>query len=186
MAAGARGLDKIPVADLVSREPVTTSARATVAEAAARMREADVGGLIVVSGDEPVGIVTERDIVRKVVAAGRSSETTHVHDVMSRELVCIDATADVSDAARTMAQFRVRRLPVVGPDGLVGVLTDRDLLAVSPALFDLAREGAARVREARAAGLAAEGRCEGCGDMTDSLAELEGSVLCDDCVDDRR
>lgn len=180
-------MEKLPVSEITNWSPATTSPDATIAEAAAVMRARDVGGLVVVVGGAPVGIVTERDVVRKVVADRRAPESTQVRDVMSTRLVTTRPNADVADVARTMAKRRIRRLPVIGGDGRIGVVTDRDLLALSPALFDMARDTTGRhhAKDVVRGDEEFEGRCEGCEVLSDALHLQAGELLCEDCLDAR-
>lgn len=170
----------------MNREPVIARADVTVTEIARLMHASDVGGVIVMEGREPIGILTERDIVRKVVASGRDADETRVGDVMTRDLIVTSPGVDVADVAALMAANGVRRLPVVAEAGLVGVVTDRDLLAVSPALFDLAREQVAIARGHRRpveGDTLGPGTCEACGTGVDVLVVVDGSALCDECMD---
>ena len=121
------------VRDLLARkgtDVVSIAPTASVLEAAQLMNERSVGGVLVV--DEAgalLGIFTERDILRRVVAANLSPETTKVADVFTRDVVtCIPETS-VDECGAIMSNRRVRHLPVVDARGLHGVVTIGDLLA---------------------------------------------------------
>lgn len=174
------------MSEIVNWSPATTEPDATAGDAATLMRQHDVGGLVVVSDGSPVGIVTERDLVRKVVAEGRAPAAVRVRDVMSTPLIVTRPTTDVSDVARAMASHRIRRMPVIAEDGRVGMVTDRDILALSPALFDLSRDSTATLRHKTTVTIEEEfeGHCEGCGTLSDALRLTGGEVLCEDCRDD--
>ena|SRR5690348_16412353 len=105
----------------------------TVHEAAERMREHHVGNLVVtrIDGDDqhPIGIVTDRDIVVEVVAAGINPASLTVADIMGNSLLVAYEDEDVSEALETMQQRHIRRLPVVNTDAvLVGILALDDVL----------------------------------------------------------
>ena len=113
------------VKDLMSKNVVTIDVNKTVAEAAALMSEKDIGDLIVMDGDTPVGIVTERDFVRRVLAEGKSRQSK-VSEVMTSPLKVIDPEAPIKEAARRMVNKRIRRLPVIKDNKLVGIITAAD------------------------------------------------------------
>ena len=98
----------------------------TVVEAAKRMKEVERGCLIVVDGTRPIGIVTERDLVQKVLAAGHSPGGMKVSEIMSKELITVGPEALVSDAARIMVQNKIRRLVVTEGEHVVGILSTTD------------------------------------------------------------
>lgn len=115
------------VREAMSENPHSVSATETVAEAARVLKNEDVGSVPVVEGPRLVGILTDRDIVTRVVAEGRDPGSTSVGDVASGELVTAEPTADLSDALRLMAQHQVRRLPIVEQGRLVGILAQADV-----------------------------------------------------------
>jgi CBS domain-containing protein len=99
-----------------------------VAYAAKMMRDEDVGIAPIVEGDRLVGVLTDRDIVVRVVAEGRDPEQVKVTEIASRDLVTLDPQQDLDEALRLMARHQVRRLPVVEEDGrLVGILAQADV-----------------------------------------------------------
>ncbi|HKT21293.1 MAG TPA: CBS domain-containing protein [Nitrososphaerales archaeon] len=99
---------------------------ATIGEAARRMKEVNKGCLIVVDQRRPMGIITERDLVQKVLAAGRFPERVPVSEVMSTPVITVDPEAPVSDAALLMVKNKIRRLVVTEGGKVVGVLTVTD------------------------------------------------------------
>ena len=126
------------------REVVTAQPEMSVANAARVMREAHVGNVVVVSttatGRRPVGIVTDRDIVIEVVAAGLDPAFVKLADLLLERVITAEAGDGYLDTVKTMAKHGVRRLPVVDERGdLVGIVTLDDLLAqLAAPLADLA------------------------------------------------
>ncbi|WP_129337830.1 CBS domain-containing protein [Cellulomonas endophytica] len=114
------------VADVVTPDPVTVPVTATVREAAAAMRDGDIGDVLVVEGSRLVGIVTDRDLVVRVLAVGGSPEDP-VGQVASGDLVTLAPGDTVERAAEVMAEHAVRRLPVVDEGGIVGIVSLGDL-----------------------------------------------------------
>ena len=115
------------VSECLHEAPVTVPPECTLEEAARLMGTHGVGSLVVVSGDEVVGIVTDRDIAVRGVGAGRAL-TTRIKTVMSEHLVTIQGSADIFDAYRLLKDAGVRRLPVLEDGDLGGIITVDDLL----------------------------------------------------------
>jgi len=113
------------VKDLMTKDALTIDASKTIIEAAALMSQNDVGDLVVMENNTPVGIVTERDFVRRVLAVGKSA-STKVSEVMSKPLRVIDPEAPIKEAARRMVHKGIRRLVVIKDNKLVGIITATD------------------------------------------------------------
>jgi len=110
------------------RDPVMVEPGVSVGEVARLMRDRGIGSVILVSGGKPVGIVTERDLVHRVMAEGLDPDGVSAFEVCSRPVVAISVYGDVDDAVDTMSDYRIRRLVVLdGEDRVVGVLTTDDL-----------------------------------------------------------
>lgn len=120
------------VRDLLARKGadiVAVAPTATVLEAARLMNARGTGSVLVLEGMQPVGIFTERDVLRRVVAEQRDPSTTPVRDVMTTALITCKPETPVTECAAAMTQRRIRHLPVVGADGLCGLVTSGDVLA---------------------------------------------------------
>lgn len=116
------------IRELMTEGPRTATPDDDVATAARWMRDEDAGALPVVEGERLIGMLTDRDVVVRVVAEGRDPASTRVGEVASRRLVTIDPQQDADEALRLMAQHQVRRLPVVEEDGkLVGMVAQADM-----------------------------------------------------------
>jgi len=116
------------VKNVMSRPVVTVQSSADVARAARLMKESRISSLIVVdSKDRPLGIVTETDIIYKVVA-GNKPLKTRVEQVMTADLKTITEEETVEQAAKLMAAHRIRRLPVMLDRNLVGIITLKDVV----------------------------------------------------------
>jgi CBS domain-containing protein len=102
---------------------------ATVFEAIQLMAEKNVGALPVVQNDQLVGIISERDYTRKVILQGKSSKETPVKDIMTQRLVTADPDDRVSECMQRMTENRVRHLPVLEGNKMIGILSIGDLLA---------------------------------------------------------
>jgi len=115
------------VTEVMTEAPVDTIERGLTIDLAARvMKERARGALVVVDGGKPVGIITERDLVRRIIAEKRSTGTK-VGDIMSEPLISVGPEATVSSAATVMYKNGIRRLPVIENDRLLGMVTATDL-----------------------------------------------------------
>jgi len=115
------------VRDVMTPGVRTVSPSQSLAEAAAVMKGEDVGSVPVVEDDRLAGIVTDRDIVIRVVAERRDPQTVKVDEVASRQLVTVEPEQDLDEALALMARHQVRRLPVVEAGRLVGMLAQADV-----------------------------------------------------------
>ena len=113
------------VRNFMTTNVITIDVQATVLEAAKLMHQQDVGDLVVMEGKVTKGIVTERDLVRRVMAQKKTFETK-VSEIMSHPLITIDEESSLRDAARKMIKYRIRRLPVTRKDILVGIIATSD------------------------------------------------------------
>jgi CBS domain-containing protein len=103
--------------------------RASALEAAVAMNQQKVGSLMVLDGDRVVGIITERDLLQRVLAEQRDAAKTSVEDVMTTEILCCQLHTTIDEARSVMKDRRVRHLPVVDDEGLHGVISIGDLNA---------------------------------------------------------
>ena len=112
------------VSDVVTIEP-----SAGVVDAAKRMIQQEKGPLPVVQGDQAVGMVTDRDLIARVVAEGRDPNSVTVDQVATKELVTITPDSDIDQARQMMQEHQLDRLLVVEDDRLVGIISEADLRA---------------------------------------------------------
>jgi len=102
----------------------------TVQDIAVLMNKYQIGCVIIVDGEQPVGIVTERDIMKRVVSKGMAPKNLKAADVMSKPLITASPGTSAGDAAKAMLKWNIKKLPVVEKERLVGVVTLTDLLRV--------------------------------------------------------
>jgi len=121
----------VTVRELLSAKPTglwTVAADATVYQALEILAARDVGALPVVDGERLCGIFSERDYARKVVLKGRASRDMPVSELMVRQVVCVSPTDSMQDCMALMTAKRVRHLPVLEGDRLVGIVTIGDVV----------------------------------------------------------
>ncbi len=115
------------IRELMTKDVVTSPPGTSVAEASRLMRDEDIGDIVVVDEDTVIGLVTDRDIVIRAIAEGRSPTGTTVGDIASREIATVGPNDDVAEVVRTMRSQAVRRIPVVEDGRPVGVVSIGDL-----------------------------------------------------------
>jgi CBS domain-containing protein len=115
------------IRDVMTPNPQTCPATATVAEAAQFMRDSDVGDVLVEKDGALCGIVTDRDIVIRAIAAGKDPTKAKLGDVCTQELTTLSPTDTIADAVRLMSEKALRRLPVLENESLVGIVSLGDL-----------------------------------------------------------
>ena len=126
--SGGGGGSGSKVGDIMTKDPQTVEPGDSIEDAAAKMKEADAGAMLVVDGDELKGIVTDRDISN---AVGEGNSDAKVEDVASTEPATIEPDASLGDAVQLMREHDVRRLPVVEDGKLVGIVSLGDLASAA-------------------------------------------------------
>src|SRR5215469_14449918 len=109
------------VREVMTADPVIIDATASIMKAAEVMRESDIGDVVVRKDGKLCGIVTDRDIVVRVLAAGKDPKTTKIESVCSNGMLTISPDEDTSDAVQLMRQRAIRRLPVVDDGKVLGM-----------------------------------------------------------------
>jgi CBS domain-containing protein len=127
----------LKVDDVMVEEVITVEADETVKKAIDLMNENEIGCLIVVKQGKAVGILTERDMLARVLARSRNPERTKVSEVMSAPLVMADPKMELEEAARLMFKMKVKKLPVVSNGELVGLITLTDLARFQPQIIKI-------------------------------------------------
>jgi CBS domain-containing protein len=117
----------VEVSEVMSKEVVTVGPHYNVADVASLMDAKRIGSVIVLEEDRVLGILTERDIL-KVIGAGEDPKNVAAHEALSDDLYTIAPDASVDEAARKMVQAKVRHLPVIVDDNLIGIVSIRDLV----------------------------------------------------------
>jgi CBS domain-containing protein len=124
----AKGVRKLPqVRDLMVCSVVTIEPATSIMDAARLMIQEEKGPLPVVEGESPVAMVTDRDIIARVVAEGRDPNSVRVEDIATHELVTIEPDRDVNEARQLMDQHELDRILVVEGERLVGIISEADI-----------------------------------------------------------
>jgi CBS domain-containing protein len=134
----------LKVEDVMVREVITIDENATVKEAAEVMNKFEIGCLIAVKKGKAMGIITERDLLKRVVADAKNANKTKVKDVMSSPLVVVEPNVDLEEAVKLMFQMKIKKLPVVEEKRLVGLVTLTDMARFQPQMIKILKQLATR------------------------------------------
>jgi signal-transduction protein with cAMP-binding, CBS, and nucleotidyltransferase domain len=176
----------VKVEDVMSSPVLTIKDADSVLSAAKLMKKNEVGCVVVVDKSEkPIGLITERDVVRRVAALDMVPSKVQASKSMTKPPAVIEASANVTDAARKMKEMKVRRLVVLQGGKLTGIITSNDIVDITPALIDVMAEKS-KIEPIRKPKETAElaGYCDRCGSWADELKSQDGQFLCDDCTSD--
>jgi len=130
---------------LLVREVMTTNVKtvrpfSTVKEVVQKMNKFGIGSVVVVEEDRPVGIITERDIMRNIAERFFDPSLVKAKDIMSTQLFTISGDVSVEEAARLMASRKIKKLPVIEDQKLVGIVTSMDVMRANPKIVGLLEE----------------------------------------------
>jgi len=128
------------VRDVMAKNVKTVKTDDTVHAAVKKMNKFDIGSVIVTASGRPVGIITETNIMRRIVGPRMDPATIWAKDIMTGPLITIDPNADLTEAAKLMAQNNINRLPVMDGRKLVGLLSSTDIVKANPTQLSILEE----------------------------------------------
>jgi CBS domain-containing protein len=187
----------VTVREVMRREYVGASEADTLVDTAALMLEEDVEAVVVLQGAEPVGILTQRDLLGAAVDHG-DLESLQVKHAMTDDPPTVSASESLATATDVMSGTSTRRLLVMGDGEPIGVVSEHDIVTAStlnPRVNgttspdveseDIGAEAAAATTEATAADeeYSSQGICEVCGSLSRDLSSFNGQLVCADCKD---
>ena len=173
----------ITVKDLMTQNIISILPETSVVEATRIMSTRDISSILIKTGDDYIGIFTDRDVMRKVVASGLDPNDTAVREIMSSPLITISEDAGIQEAAEKMRDRKIRRLVVINEGVVVGIISESDIARVEPELHLLIREHSklqlhpSSYTEDRKS---FAGFCEECNNYS-SLENVDGRWLCQEC-----
>lgn len=126
----------LKVEDVMVEDVISVPEKATVKEAAKLMNQHEIGCLIVVKNGKPIGIVTETDMVKRVILKPVDPEKTEVRKIMSEPLVVVSPQMSLEEASKIMRKQKIKKLPVIEKGSLVGLVTTTDIVR-SPELMKM-------------------------------------------------
>ncbi len=160
------------ISEVMRGDVIKLKPRDRVSRAIKKMSEKDVGCTVIVEDGKPIGIVTERDILRKVISRGKKPSIVWLKSIMSSPVVTVDYDSTIIEAAEIISEQDVRRLVVTRDDRIVGIVSSLDLLNYAPEVFE---------EEVEKRGEIGPGVCELCGQHFQDLEEVNGKYVCGDC-----
>ena len=172
----------IRIADAMTKSPSFVDPEKSIFYCVKKMIKEEVGSLLVLDGEKLAGIITEKDLLIKVLAKDMDIKSTPINKVMSKKPIYVGPDEDLYDAMLLMSREEVRRLPVVDKGSIVGVLTQKDILSIQPDLYDLAI-GKFSIRESERKSMLdsnLEGECRSCGSYG-PLEKHGKRWLCESC-----
>jgi CBS domain-containing protein len=169
--------------------PVVTIIEDEPANKVAELMEKHGLGCVIVTSKEgnPIGIITERDLVLRVLAKNISPDSMKAKEVMTSPLMTIEPDVTINEAARRMSRLNIRRLGVIYKGQIIGLISSKDILSVMPELIETIQEKALIEGENRAQEATEEettplaGYCDNCESWSDDLKEVNGDFLCEEC-----
>jgi CBS domain-containing protein len=174
---------RIPLREIMNSPVQTVDLEEPVTSVARLMSSLRIGSVVVTKGGKPCGIITDGDIVGRVVAHDRRAGELRAGHVMTKGLTTIEDEADMTRATRMMISNRVKRLGVVRKGELVGIISMSDILRVTPEVLDVMSEKTRMItgegRQRTASYVA--GFCDQCNEWSDYLLDFEDKFMCDDC-----
>ena len=173
------------VRDLMARNIITIQAEDSIIRAASVMDENGVSSVVVKEGNEFSGMITERNIISRVVSKGLDPQKIKVSEVMSTPLITISPDATIEEAARKMHDNKIRRLLVEENHQKIGIIAESDIVRVDPELHFLIREKSKLEAQfpspTEPQEVTFSGFCQDCGNYSDDLRNVNGRWLCEEC-----
>jgi CBS domain-containing protein len=171
----------VPVSEVMRKGVITARKTDTIERVAKTLKKARIGRVIVTEKGKIVGVLTEKDIIKDVLAEGKSPKTK-VEKIMKYPVKTITPETDIEEAIKTMNKYDISGLPVTVKGRLVGIVTERDLVKAEPALLELVKEkGNLEHILPSEKELLLSGECEECGNYSENLRLVNGQFLCEDC-----
>ena len=175
------------VKDVMSSPAITVPEKTPVDKTSQHIRDGRLGCIIVTNKNgKALGIITESDLVKRVLAKNILPSKLTSKEVMSAPLITVEPDEILTDTMRRMNKLHIRRMGVMYKGNLVGIISSKDILAITPELLETMQEKARIERENSVGEESSEskpsaGYCEQCGSWSDNLDEIDGTYLCEDC-----
>jgi len=126
--------------DVMTREVITLDENVSAKKAAEIMAQEGVSAVIVTADGKAIGILTERDILKRIVVEDKNSVETKLKDIMSSPLVTIGPSVDLEEAARIMFEKKIKNLPVINDNRLIGLISLQDICRLQPQVLKMLRQ----------------------------------------------
>ncbi|HYX54891.1 MAG TPA: CBS domain-containing protein [Nitrososphaeraceae archaeon] len=172
---------RVLVRDIMNSPVISASTEASIKDIAIKMKEEKIGSIVIMDKEEPLGIVTDWDIVSNAVVKDVKPSLLNASDIM-QQLHTIEGEEGVTEAARVLRKHNIKRLGVVYKNRIVGIISASDVIAVTPDLVDVISEKSALIRGETGRSMGnVSGYCDECGEWSDLLQYNEGTFTCEEC-----
>jgi signal-transduction protein with cAMP-binding, CBS, and nucleotidyltransferase domain len=172
----------IEVKNVMTKRIITTDHTDTIQKIAKKMIKKRVGSIIVTKKGRPIGIITETDINKRVVAPAKDPKKLKAEDIMTSPIIHVNPGDDISDVVHKMKKHKIRRFPVVEKGKIVGMLTNTDIARISPEMIDVLnlrlkmRMGMPSIEKGVTSGI-----CEVCENYSEDLMFINNQWVCGSC-----
>ncbi len=173
--------EELRVKDIMSSPVIDADVEETAEDVANKMVRYDIGSVVVTEKGFPIGIITKRDLVYKVVAKNLKPSEVKAKDIMSSPIHVANPDDLIDNALREMNKLKIDHLAVVHKDKLVGIISTTDILQVTPEILDIVREKMRMSNVKAGSETYTEGFCDACGEWSDMLLRVDDQYLCEDC-----
>lgn len=173
------------VKDIMSKPVYTIGMAKTAQDAGRLMSKIRRGCLVITKKGKPVGIISDSDLIKRVVAKNFKADKLKLEDIMSKPIITVHPDDDVSEAIKKMKKSNIHRLPVISEGRLLGLISLSDIAKTSPEMLDLLdyrtrmRELPTEINEEFASGI-----CDSCGNFFERLQNVNDQWLCESCKDE--
>ena len=177
---------RVLVRDVMNSPIISSSPESNIKDIAEKMKTDRIGSIVIFKNEEPVGIVTDWDIVTDGFSRDVPPSSIIASEIM-KKLYTIEGEATITEAARMLRKHNIKRLGVVYKNRLVGIISSSDVIAVTPELIDVVSEKSALIRgeTGRQQGHIS-GYCDECGEWSDLLLYSDGTFTCEECRGEAR
>ncbi|AAM30997.1 CBS domain-containing protein [Methanosarcina mazei] len=182
---------EVSVAEIMNKAVITMDINSDIPAIAKEMVDRDAGSVIITENGKAMGIITERDLVKSVIAGDRKPSEVDTSEILSTPLLTVDPTTSIVEAAKMMLRANVKRLPVLENGAIIGVISNTDILMITPGLNTILKDLIDMNREALFSTPSAEeisesedfstGVCESCNVFSYDLRFVDGRYLCGNC-----
>lgn len=180
---------EVSVAEVMNKAVITMDINSDIPAIAKEMVSRDAGSVIITENGKAMGIITERDLVKSVIAGDRKPSEVDASEILSTPLLTVDPATSIVEAAKIMLRANVKRLPVLENGTIIGVISNTDILMITPGLSTILKDLIDMNREALLSAPSIEdieedfstGICESCSYHSVDLKLVDGRYLCENC-----
>lgn len=174
----------ITVKKMMIKKPLTAKTTDTVMDVAKKMAENRVGSAVIEEDGKPIGIITETDLTKKIVALAKDPSKIKAEEIMSTPIVFVSPEDDYTVAVEKMKKHKIKRLPVIENGKVIGIVTSTDIARTVPDFIEILKERInMRMSKPFIENAITSGICEVCGNYSEFLVYEDDQWVCEDCKD---